>query len=67
MGALAAIVVATLSPQLYYHHLLSLSLSLSPFRCQPILSKLYLVWVIPSGNDFEVSNYYIWSTHYNYH
>lgn len=25
------------------------------FRCQPLLSKLYFVWVIPSGNDFEVS------------
>ena len=24
-------------------------------RCQPMLSKLYFVWVIPSGNDFEVS------------
>ena len=30
-------------------------------RCTPLLARLYFIWVVPSGNDFEVS-----STHHPY-
>ncbi len=25
------------------------------YSCSPVLTKLYIVWVVPSGHDFEVS------------
>ena len=40
---------------LYFPHGDSFDVLSVCFRCQPMLSKLYFVWVIPSGNDFEVS------------